>query len=263
MREVTVNEASMSKVTLELDGHVAVVEMHAPPVNFFDREILAAIADAGERATAEGARAIVLCSEGRHFCAGARLAGVTGALDARASAAAVYEQAVRIFRLEIPVVAAVQGAAVGGGLGLACAADFRVAGPKSRFEANFSRLGFHCGFALSLTLPRIVGQTRAELMLYTGRSLSGEEAYAAGLADRFAELGEERAVAVELARELAGAAPLAVRSMRTTMRAGLLGRLEATLEHELDEQEWLWRTEDAATGITASLERRDPLFHGR
>jgi len=257
------SEASMSTVTLERDGHIAIVKMHAPPANFFDRDILAAIADAGERATAEGARAIVLCSQGRHFCAGARLADAAGTLAPRASAAAVYEQALRIFRLEIPVVAAVQGAAVGGGLGLACAADFRVAGPKSRFEANFSRLGFHCGFALSLTLPRIVGQNRAELMLYTGRSLRGQEAYDAGLADRFTELGEEQAVAVELARELAGAAPLAVRSMRATMRAGLLGRLEATLGHELDEQERLWRTEDAAAGITASLERRDPVFHGR
>ncbi|MEV7503144.1 enoyl-CoA hydratase/isomerase family protein [Streptomyces sp. NPDC093018] len=151
----------------------------------------------------------------------------TGGLGPRASAAAVYEQAFRIFRLEIPVLAAVQGAAVGGGLGLACAAGFRVAGPKSRFAANFSRLGFPCGFALSLTLPRIAGQTRAELMLYTGRALRGQEAYAAGLADRFAELGEERAAAVELARELAAAAPLAVRSMRATLHAGLLDRLEA------------------------------------
>ncbi|MFY4722844.1 enoyl-CoA hydratase/isomerase family protein [Streptomyces sp. LaBMicrA B280] len=251
------------KVTLQRDGHVAVVELHDPPANFFDRDLLAAIADAGERATAEDARAIVLCSEGRHFCAGARLADATGGLDPRASAAAVYEQAARIFRLEIPVVAAVQGAAVGGGLGLACAADFRVAGPKSRFEANFSRLGFSCGFALSLTLPRIVGRTRAELMLYTGRALRGAEAYAAGLADRFTGLGEERAAAVGLARELAGAAPLAVRSMRATMRADLLDRLTAALAHELDEQERLWRTEDAEAGITASLERRDPVFRGR
>ncbi|MFI8090433.1 enoyl-CoA hydratase/isomerase family protein [Streptomyces sp. NPDC086080] len=251
-------------VTVDLlDGHVAVVETHDPPANFFDRDVLAAVADAGERAASEGARAIVLCSEGRHFCAGARLADATGALDPRASAAAVYEQAVRIFRWEIPVVAAVQGAAVGGGLGLACAADFRVAGLKARFEANFARLGFHCGFALSLTLPRIVGQTRAELMLYTGRPVRGAEAYDAGLADRLTELGEERAVALELARDLASAAPLAVRSMRATMRAGLLDRLESALEHELDEQERLWRTEDAATGITASLERRDPVFHGR
>jgi enoyl-CoA hydratase/carnithine racemase len=254
----------MSGVTLELlDGHVAVVEMHDPPANFFDRDVLAAVADAGERAAADGARAIVLCSEGKHFCAGASLADASGALDPRASAAAVYEQAARIFRLDVPVVAAVQGAAVGGGLGLACAADLRVAGPTARFEANFARLGFHCGFALSLTLPRIVGHPAAERMLLTGRPMRAEEALTLGLADRVAEAGQERDVALALAAELAGAAPLAVRSMRRTLRADLLERLDAALRHELDEQERLWQTADAAAGITASLERRDPVFLGR
>ncbi|MCL2542553.1 MAG: enoyl-CoA hydratase/isomerase family protein [Nocardioidaceae bacterium] len=253
----------MTDVTTTHDGHVAVVEVHRPPANFFDRDVLAAIADAGERATTDGARAIVLCSEGRHFCAGAQLADATGDLDPRASAAKVYEQAERIFRLEVPVVAAVQGAAVGGGLGLACAADFRVASTSSRFEANFARLGFHCGFALSLSLPRIVGATRAQQMLLTGRRVDGEEAAAIGLADRLTAPLGERAGAVELAHEIAGAAPLAVRSMRATARADLLARLRATLDHELDEQERLWQTEDAATGVTASLERRDPTFVGR
>ncbi|MQY09949.1 putative enoyl-CoA hydratase [Streptomyces sp. RB5] len=253
----------MNDVTLDTDGHVAVIEMHAPPANFFSRDTLAAIADAGERATTDGARAIVLCSEGRHFCAGARLADDTGTLDPRTAAAAVYEQATRILRLEIPVVAAVQGAAVGGGLGLACAADFRVSGPRARFEANFSRLGFHCGFALSLTLPRITGQTRAEQMLYTGRALRGQEAYDAGLADRYTEEGQERTEALALAHEIAAAAPMAVRSMRTTMRAALLDALAPALTRELDEQARLWRTEDAATGIAASLERREPVFRNR
>jgi len=253
----------MSDVTLIRDGHVAVVELHRPPANFFDRDVLAAIVDAGEQAQDDGARAIVLCSEGRHFCAGASLADGSGALDPRAAAAAVYEQATRILGLEIPVVAAVQGAAVGGGLGLACAADFRVAAPGSRFEANFARLGFHHGFALSLTLPRIVGRPAAELMLYTGRRVGAEEAQTIGLVDRLAPAGEERTVALELAREIAAAAPLAVRSMRRTMRTDLLEQVEAALAHELDEQERLWQTEDCATGIAASLDRTDPTFVGR
>lgn len=253
----------MTDVTLTFDEKVAVVGLHRPPANFFDREVLAAVADAGEEAVRTGARAIVLGSEGKHFCAGASLADATGGLDARAAAAAVYEQAVRILRLDIPVVAAVQGAAVGGGLGLACAADFRVASAGSRFEANFSRLGFHHGFALSVTLPRIVGQSRAELMLYAARRVGGEEAFAIGLVDRLAPAGEERCVALELAREIASAAPLAVRSMRRTMRADLLGRVEAALQHELDEQEQLWRTEDCATGIKSSLNREEPTFVGR
>lgn len=250
-------------VTLDLDGRVGIVGLHRPPANFFDRGLLAALADAGEEAQRSGARALVLCSEGRHFCAGASLGDGSGELTPRQAAELVYAEARRIFALEVPVVAAVQGAAVGGGLGLACAADFRVAGPDARFEANFARLGFHCGFALSLTLPRIVGPQRAALMLWTGRRVGAEEAHETGLADRLTGPGEERAAALDLARELADAAPLAVRSMRRTLRSELLEQVDAALRHELDEQERLWQTEDAAAGITASLNRSEPVFHGR
>jgi enoyl-CoA hydratase/carnithine racemase len=258
-----VTDEMTDEVTLMVEGHVAVVEMHRPPANFFDRDLLSAIADAGEQAQGDGARAIVLCSEGKHFCAGASLSDGSGQLSPRDTAAAVYAQARRVFALEIPIVAAVQGAAVGGGLGLACAADFRVASSGSRFEANFARLGFHPGFALSITLPRIVGSSRSAHMLLTGCRVGGERALAFGLVDRLAEPGAERADALELARELAAAAPLAVRSIRATLRRELLGGLEVAMAHELDQQEGLWQTEDAAIGITASLERREPTFLGR
>jgi enoyl-CoA hydratase/carnithine racemase len=252
-----------NEVTLTVDGPVAIVEMHRPPANFFDRELLKGVADAGEKAQASGARAIVLCSEGRHFCAGASLGDKTGDLNPRQAAEAVYQQGMRIFALEVPVIAAVQGAAVGGGLGLACAADFRTASPKTRFEANFSRLGFHHGFALSVTLPRIVGNTHAAYMLYSGKAVRGEHAEQIGLADRLAAEGEELAEAVGLAREIAAAAPLAVQSMRRTLRQDIRAQLEIALDHELDEQEWLWQTEDCAIGIKSSLERQEPTFIGR
>ncbi|MFA6576546.1 MAG: enoyl-CoA hydratase/isomerase family protein, partial [Nocardioides sp.] len=134
---------------------------------------------------------------------------------------------------------------------------------ESRFEANFSRLGFHPGFALSLTLPRIVGHPRAARLLYGGRPVRGEQALALGLVDQIAEPGEERPAAIGLARELASAAPLAVRSIRRTLRRDLLAGLEQALEHELDEQERLWQTEDCATGIASALERQVPTFLGR
>ena len=140
----------MSDVTLELDGHVAVVEMHRPPANFFDRVLLQEVADAAEQAQSSGARAIVLCSEGKHFCAGASLSDGSGQVSPRETAAAVYAQARRVFALEIPIVAAVQGAAVGGGLGLACAADFRVAssGSRSPMPPNIG-----CPCAVWVTMP--------------------------------------------------------------------------------------------------------------
>jgi enoyl-CoA hydratase/carnithine racemase len=252
-----------NEVTLAIDDRVAVVEMHRPPANFLNRDLLAGIADAGEEAQSAGARAIVLCSEGRHFCAGLNLSDRFGQLDPREAAAAVYHQGMRIFALELPVIAAVQGTALGGGLGLACAADFRVASPETRFEANFSRLGFHHGFALSVTLPRIVGNQHAAFMLYSSAEVLGEQAHRIGLADRIVAQVDLRDQAIDLARQIAAAAPLAVKSMRCTLRQDLIEQLDKALEHELDEQARLWQTEDCAIGIQSARERQVPAFVGR
>ena len=249
------------------DDHVAVAEIGRPPDNFFDAGLIGSLADAYEWAEAEaGARAVVLCSAGRHFCAGADFTGRSG--QARPAGAGIgagdlYAQAARLFRARLPVVAAVQGAAVGGGLGLACSADFRVASPAARFTANFARLGLHHGFGLSVTLPAIVGQQHANLMLYTGRRVKGEEAARLGLADLLADPDELRAAAHGLAAEIAASAPLAVRSIRSTQRAGLAGRVTEAMAAELAEQEQLRRTADFAEGVRASAERRQPKFEGR
>src|SRR6202035_4586819 len=106
------------------------------------------------------------------------VAGSTGSL---------YEEAARLFAARTPIVAAVQGAAVGGGLGLGLVADFRVAAPSTRFIANFSRLGLHQGFGITVTLPAVVGTQRAQEMLYTGRAVAGEEAARFGLCERLAD----------------------------------------------------------------------------
>lgn len=155
---------------------------------------------------------------GRHFCAGADL-GRGGAPGERVeSSRRLYREAVRLFGVPIPVVAAVRGAAVGGGLGLACAADFRVTAPGARFHANFAALGFHQGFGLSATLPRLVGAQPAAELLYTARKVDGEQAVALGLADRLADDpaddGDPLPAALAPATEIAAAAPLAADPFR-------------------------------------------------
>jgi enoyl-CoA hydratase/carnithine racemase len=175
----------------------------------------------------------------------------------------LYREALRLFAAATPVVAAVQGAAVGGGLGLALSADFRVASPGSRFSANFARLGFHHGFGLSVTLPGLAGQQAALDLLLTGRRVPGEEALSLGLCDRLVEDNEVRLAAHALAAELARSAPLAVQSIRATLRAGLIKRVEAALEREASEQDRLRESEDFREGVAASLERRTPRFEGR
>ncbi len=239
--------------------HVATVEFDRPPHNHFDVELIAALADAYAALDEDPAcRAIVLCSSGRHFCAGANFAG-----GGDAGGEALYAEAVRLFSAATPVVAAVQGAAIGGGLGLALSADFRVASPASRFAANFARLGIHHGFGLTVTLPAAVGAQAALDLLYTGRRVGGEEAHALGLCDRLAGDADVRAAAHALAGEIAVSAPLAVRSIRQTMRGDLADRVRAATRREGAQQAVLFATEDFQEGVRATAERRAPRFSGR
>jgi enoyl-CoA hydratase/carnithine racemase len=175
----------------------------------------------------------------------------------------LYEQVARLFNGTVPIVAAVQGAAIGAGLGLALAADFRVVAAEARFGATFARLGFHQGFGLSVTLPKVVGSQRALEMLYTGRRVTGEEALRIGLADRMVEADALRREAHALALDIASSAPLAIRAIRRTMRGPLAAQVQEATHIEHLEQRVLRQTDDHREGVTAVAERREPTFHGR
>ncbi|MFC3068130.1 enoyl-CoA hydratase/isomerase family protein [Phenylobacterium soli] len=252
-------------MTAALDGHVAVVTINRPPHNFVSVEFMKDLADACEAADADdNVRAIVLQADGKSFCAGADFQ----ASDDRVAAGmegvnALYVHAVRLYSIEKPIVAAVQGAAVGAGLGLALVADFRVVSPEARFAANFVKLGFHPGFGISLALPRIVGEQKAALMMLTGRRIKGEEALAWGLADDMVEADALRGAALALAREIAENAPLAVVSTRKTLRGSLAAAIKAQTDIEHREQSVLRATEDFQEGIRSVNERRPGNFKGR
>ena len=263
--EVVAVPARYGDVSVALHGHVAWVEIHRPPHNFFDSELIESLADVFEALDGEHqCRALVLASEGKSFCAGANFSvGAEGEELESSRAGRLYEQAIRLFGTRKPVVAAIQGAAVGGGLGLALAADFRVVTGEARFAANFAKLGLHPGFGLTHTLPRLIGVQRASLMFYTGRRINGPQALEWGLADVLVPVERLREEARQLATEIAEGAPLAVESVRATMRSGLPDAIKRTLEHELAEQTRLARTEDHKEGIRAVSERRPGQFHGR
>ncbi|MHB8381969.1 MAG: enoyl-CoA hydratase/isomerase family protein [Candidatus Binataceae bacterium] len=255
-------------VSIEVNetDHVATAEIHRPPHNFFDHQLIKDLADAFGALDGDArCRAIVLAAEGKSFCAGAdfskRQAPAAGAAPATENP--LYSEAVRLFRCKKPVVAAIQGAAIGGGFGLAMAADFRVVTADARFAANFVKLGIHPGFGLTYTLPRIIGTQKANLMFFTGRRVTGEEALAWGLADLLVTLEELRESATGLANEIAENAPLAVMSTRATMRAGLADAVKARTDIEFREQSWLMRTEDHREGVKAVSERRPGKFQNR
>src|SRR6185312_13741536 len=250
---------SHSDVSVELSGHVAVVEFNRPPHNHFDAALLAAIAEA--LATLDETpecRVTLLASQGRCFCAGADFNG-----PEKLEPSSVYRAALPLFRRRKPLVAVIQGPAVGGGLGLALAADFRFAAPEARFHANFVALGLHPGFGLTYTLPRAIGTQKATHLLLSGRRVDGTEALQLGLADAVAPLASLRSTAVKFAGALATGAPLAIRSIQSALIDGVAEHVERAMEREAAAQAVLMSTADFKEGVRATAERRPPDFTGR
>ncbi len=257
------------KVSLSSD-YVATAEICRPPHNFFDLPLIDSLVAAFDDLDHEpSCRAIVLCSRGKNFCAGAQFGKDGergGAITATPSEGTnglprhLYDAAFDLFSKRTPVVAAVQGAAIGGGFGVACATDFRIAAPEARFAANFARLGFHHGFGLTVTLPLLVGQQCALELLYTGRRVPGTEAVELGLADQLVPLPLLRDTAHAFAREIAISAPLAVESIRETMRGHLPAAIRVATDREKAEQDRLRQTNDWIEGVNATNERRTPNF---
>ena len=261
----------MSDIGIEKTGHVALVEIRRPPNNFFDIPLIKDIAGAFESFDEDSnIRAIVLAAQGKAFCAGANF-GDGSTLDARGrrsnepgpGVAPLYIEGNRLFRTKKPIIAAVHGAAVGGGLGLAMVADFRVTCPEARFCANFTRLGFHPGFGLTVTLPAVIGETKAALMFYTSRRVPGDEAYAMGLADVLVRQDQVRDAAIKLAAEIGENSPLGLIATRMTMRGGIADQVREATDHELEEQTRLRKTDDFKEGVKSMSERRVPDFKGR
>src|SRR5262245_1354738 len=234
-------------IAVARDGLVATVEIRRPPHNYFDVALIDQIADALDALDADATcRAVVLAAQGKSFCAGANF-GDGSTLDAAGKRpgeamspiAHLYTHAVRLFGSKKPIIGAIHGAAVGGGLGLALVPDFRVTCPEARFCANFTRLGFHPGLGLTVTLPELGGRATtatAAMLCYTSRRPTGDDALRIGLADLVVPQAEVRAAAQKLASEIAENAPLGVVATRATLRAGLADRVKAATAHELAEQ---------------------------
>ncbi len=252
---------------LEKQGFVGLVEIQRPPYNFFDIDLIRNLGKAFSMLEEQGCRAIVLASEGKAFCAGANFSSEegdsSGVLGEQGVTNPLYAAGLELFECKVPIVAAIQGAAIGGGLGLALVADFRVASPEARFSANFVRLGIHPGFGLTHTLPALIGQQKAALMFYTGRRINGDQAMDWGLVDVLVEAAQLRDEAIKLAQEIAEGAPLALKSIKTTLKLGLKETLEKQTARENDEQAWQKTTEDFKEGIRSVSEKCAGVFLGK
>lgn len=253
------------EVAVKLQLNVALMEIQRLPNNFFDLQLICDLADVFEQLDREReCRAIVLASQGKAFCAGANFEKTSVLDDSQPRGRSpLYDEAVRLFACVKPVVAAIQGPAIGGGLGLALVADFRLASPEARFAANFIKIGLHPGFGLTYTLPQLIGQQRSAEMFLTGRRIHGEEAAQWGLADRLVPQEVLRAEAFKFAEEIAEGAPLAVQTTRLTLRRHLSAMVREQTDREGAEQSWLARTQDHQEGIRAVADRRPGKFQAR
>jgi enoyl-CoA hydratase/carnithine racemase len=254
---------------VEIHGNVGAVIMDRPPHNFLNFKQIHDIADAlDEMQNDMSIRCAVLAADGRSFCAGADFAGdgVGGGDDEVVggdATLALYQGSGRLFDVTIPIVGAIHGPAVGGGLGLAMVPDIRITCPDARFSANFASLGIHQGFGMSVTLPRLLGPSRAAQVLYSAKRYKGEEAVGIGLADECVPNEQVRDRAFEVAEEIAGNAPLALRAIKSTLRHGLGDEVREITQREARIQAELSATDDAKEGIASVGERRPGNFTGK
>jgi len=215
-------------------------------------------------------RCVIITGRGKSFCAGAdfksgaqRDGGAARKLLPNERSFAMYSPFLSILQIEVPVIGALQGHAIGGGFGLALVCDIRVANRDARFGANFTRLGIHPGMATTYILPRIVGLPRAAELLFAGRIVSGAEAAELGMVNYAVAEAEVMPRALELAREIAGCAPIAVRWTKRSLYRNYGWDPVSAAEAEAHAQSRTFETEDSKEGVAALLEKRAPVFKGR
>lgn len=265
----------MSATTFRLerprDG-VAVLTLDRPDrLNSMTAEMFAELEAAGRALDREpGLRVLIVTGAGRAFCAGYDLAaaeqlpslGALGMLDLQESAARAMA-AIRGVR--VPVIAAVNGAAAGGGLALALAADIRLASPRAKFVPSFVTIGLSGGdLGTSWLLPRLIGPAAASEFLYSARTVGAEEAEKLGLVNRVVPEDELLDAALELAGQICQNSPGGVQLSKRALQANMeASSYAAALELENRGQALLTRSDDMAEALAAFQEKRAPVFEGR
>lgn len=213
-------------------------------------------------------RVVVVTGEGKAFCSGGNTGWIASEPDAsvdhlRSRMMRFYRAWLSIRRLEVPTIAAVNGAAIGAGLCLALACDIRYAADGAKLGAPFVRLGMHAGMAGTYLLPNVVGEAHARDLLLTGRTVAAEEALRLGLVSRVIATEDFRDEVLRTAEEVAATAPIASRLTKVALRDGGHEDFETCLQFEAMAQPITLATEDLQEGVRASREKRAPVFHGK
>lgn len=263
----------MTTTVLEAErtGHTTVLTLNRPDkLNALSGELRDALTAALEQARADDdVRVIVITGNGRGFCSGA---DVTGARPANESPSQnerlddlgwVGRQALGVYRLDKPVIAAVNGVAAGAGMSLALACDMRVGSSASLFKSVFIERNLSPDSGLSFFLPRIIGISRAADIIYTSRMVEAEEAFHIGLLDRLVAPEALLDAALELADQMSRWPPLALRMSKRVLQHNVEADLEAALRYEMTGLSYARRAiNDGKESRAAFLDKREPRYTG-
>ena len=253
---------------------IATITLNRPDrMNAFSPQMSEGIYRAVEDAAKDDAvRVLVITGAGRAFCAGADVKAMAEGLNQQGGearggvmegGAGHVQLPVLLQRFKKPIIAAINGVAVGGGLDFACACDIRIASDKARFAEVFIRRGLIPAMGGTFFLPRLVGVDRACQLIWTGDMVDAREAERIGLVTMVVPHEELESATRELAEKLAKGPPLAIQKAKRAIYEGLGMDLESTLQHIAADVQELWATEDHMEGARAFVEKREPVFKGK
>lgn len=256
-------------VETSLTGRVGTIELNRPDrMNALTVDVARSLGAAGADLVDRGARALVLTGNGSAFCAGADLSLVDQALSEEPAPVltplveGLHRSLVRLRGLPVPLIAAVEGPAVGAGMGLALCADLRILGEGAKLVPGYMGIGSSPDGGVSYFLTRMLGAARATSLLLRNRPIDAANAEKLGLAEPAVPDGSARRNAHELAESLASAPPLALLRVRELVDRATTSGFEEHLALEQQRVGELWKTHDFTEGVRAFVQRRRPNFRG-
>jgi enoyl-CoA hydratase/carnithine racemase len=253
-------------VRFSTEGAVGVITLDRPPLNAISNELIADFDTAIDGAAAPEIRAVIVTGA-PHFAAGADIKSFKAELDAGGDPAglgeALSKMLARLEALPKPVIAAVRGVALGGGLEIALACDFRLFGDDARCGQSEVALGIFPGAGGTQRLPRLIGLARGRDLIYSGRQVGAEEALQLGIADAVHPAEEVLDRALEMAEAYAAGPTAAIGLAKHAINVGFGLPMDEALALESEQFRAVFATRDAAEGLAAFLEKREAGFEGR